>query len=251
MAWYVVRPVAFLIVLVIIAWSAFQAWMRFRTTIGMKRRVPKDVSNLNIPLPERASSRAERIAQLGFTRLGEVQIYPKYGPSPNTTHLFVSQDNVTVCVVTSTIIGFETYFGESRLVVTMYPTGERIRTGPLIADFTESDLDSAYQLHKKHIEGEGLRQGSPAIVASIEDILRLDVIWRPKIGVLFRNFQAIDLLSILMAAYSFSLVTCYSLLGLNPANSRLVGLLLAPAVSIVLIREISVLRILTRLRKAA
>ncbi len=252
----------FLVIIILGAnlWMAWRAFRGLRIAFGTKSRVPKDVSELGNPLPLAISLKAHDLAELGFRKLGEAQLDIPTRPSPETVWVFISSDGTVIAEIAHYLVGFNTYYGDSRLEITYHPTGDRIKSDGLVMDFVETSVQAAYEAHCRRLQAIPQEFGVPTQLISMDDYIRLDIIWRRKLGSrTLRRFIALDIATIGAALYSLAVVSFaalfsdwleYLALGIFPSLQPLLIRLL-PAVLIMGIRMISGTQIAERIRRAS
>jgi hypothetical protein len=240
-------------------WMAWQSFKGLRIAVGTKSRVPSDVSAFGIPVPPSLSPKADELFALGFVKLGEAQLKIPTRSTPETVWVFVHPDRTVIAQLMPILMVFSSYYEDARLEMTFYPTGERIRSENFVADFVETSIQAAYEAHCHRLQDIPQKFGAPTQLTSVDDYIRLNVIWRRILGSrLQRRFLILDIAIIAAALYSVGIVLLavlffdlrdYLATGVFPSVQPLLVLLL-PAVLIMAIRMIFNILIANRVRRA-
>jgi hypothetical protein len=90
---------------------------------GAPKRRPADASHLNLPPPSNSQLTIDRLAALGFQRLGETYTHMPLAMSPGPTWIFIDKPMSTQAEILEINPGtfFTTVFADGAVVETGYP----------------------------------------------------------------------------------------------------------------------------------
>lgn len=119
-----------------------------------------DISDDETPLPENVSTLNEALKRMNFVRLGEARhtIEDKDGIESNVHWYFIGDEGQVICKFMSgrgleshATLLYVTCFSDGGIVVSNHPSGTQIHRHDLIIDYEPSNIESAYQLHRKNV----------------------------------------------------------------------------------------------------
>jgi hypothetical protein len=172
-----------LLLLVQLAPPALRAW---RIYSGVKTRRLADAGPLAIPPPEPVGLRLDELAALGFSRIGERFIQLPGTPIRHEWVVGEESGEAFVVLVPSTVIGtlvaFYSSFADSTWVQTNFPRGSVVDQPTFHASFVNTSLTEALAAHRAQVARLVAGHGSPRVIRTMADTLRMDADFRVHHG---------------------------------------------------------------------
>ncbi len=151
--------------------------------IGAPTRRSKDVTALNLPMPDLAKQIIADLAKFGFSRLGEAQTaLPLF---PVMTEWVLVDAYQTTCAElivrpTGPMIQFTTSFLDGSVVETGSPMAENIEDADFRARRVATDFGDCYKTHREQVADWEPKHGLPKPIATMEEWLAEDALYRQR-----------------------------------------------------------------------
>jgi hypothetical protein len=171
---------------------------------GTPKRRPSDASHLNLPPPGNFQDTIEKIAVLGFHRLGEIYTRMPLSMSPGPTWIFTDGPMTTQAEIVEITPGvfFTSIFYDGSVVETGFPQGENISTTVFLSQTVTTSIDDAYHQHQLSLQEFDKDHGSPQPTQTMDDYLHWDGINRSRHARRkMRRVFIIDLIQVLALLY--------------------------------------------------
>ncbi len=170
--------------------QGFLAWLSIDAYLGVRKRVPIDLSDRRLVPSGKTAELITRLGTLGFHRLGEATIrWPFRNMRP--IWVLVSSDHSIQAETVFNRVVFSTFFGENVLVATNYPNGEHLQTPTYQCRTITTSVEDALSYHRLQVEKFRAKFGPPQEILNMPDYVRWDVMGRIHYGrvVLKRFFR--------------------------------------------------------------
>jgi hypothetical protein len=163
--------------------SALRAW---RIYSGVRTRRLADAGPLVIPPPDPVAQRLVELEALGFSRIGERFLRLPGTPIRHEWVVGEESGEAYVVLVPSTVIGtlvgFYTSFEDSTWVQTNFPRGSVVDRSTFHASFVGTSLTEALAAHRAQVARLVAGHGSPRVIRTMADTLRMDADFRTHHG---------------------------------------------------------------------
>jgi len=168
----------FYIIIWVIGIHSFRAIL---ISFGASKRRVLDISELKPTPPEDLQPNIAALENLGFRRLGEIQIKLPTFSSPIQSWIFISSDSLTRAELAESFskgVEFSTIYSDKASLETTFPMGERINTPDFRSHTIATNIEKAHQHHIQQIIDFGKTHPHPRIIKSMEDYIEWDGIYR-------------------------------------------------------------------------
>ena len=154
------------------------AWRLYVIYRDSPHRQPRDVSNEHRPMPARLTAWAAELKQLGFQRLGEIELaLPAIGlvrgvtrrTERHTAWMFIDPQRATEAAVVERLVEFSSRHTDGSFVETMYPIGERINEPDLVINRVKSSISDAYERHRTVVDARVAEHGALRPILTMAD----------------------------------------------------------------------------------
>jgi hypothetical protein len=161
-------------------------WRSIRTYLTAPHLSSIDVTAQNLPpIPEIAPT-IDRLVELGFHRLGELQIYLSPGKPGLIIWLFVNDERTTAAQIVflnkRVFRAFDSRFGDDSLVTTMqivaYPNLPTIEEWGYRLHHVMTDVEGTYRHHQMQLAEHSRDHGAPLRLETVDDYQRSNEIYR-------------------------------------------------------------------------
>jgi hypothetical protein len=163
--------------------SAIRAW---RIYSGARTRRLADAGPLAIPPPDLVAQRLAELDALGFSRIGERFLQLPGTPIRHEWVVGEPSGETFVALVPSPVMGclvaFYTSFEDSTWVQTNFPRGSVIDRPSFHASFVSTSLTEALAAHRAQVARLVAGHGSPRVIRTMADTLRMDADFRTHHG---------------------------------------------------------------------
>lgn len=165
-------------------------WGVYQNTITSKTREINDISFSHNSPPSTIQEPIQILENLGFERLGEIDVKMPSEPDRSCVWIFVNDDGSIVSDVIALnteqlpyFVGFSTAYHGRKLVETSYPYGENIRDDDYHFVGIGDSLEAAYHYHIRQVGRFSEQYGKPIAMNSMERYMKWDKIWRKNFAI--------------------------------------------------------------------
>lgn len=151
-----------------------------RISFGAGKRRSTDVSGEPHPVPPELTHVLGELGELGFTRLGEVQVMLPGGQTA-LSRIHVSADRTILAELTEgRIVLFTSVFADDAVVETGFPAGESFDGQAFRSHTVVSDLQKAHAHHRSLIDSFRKEHAGPRRIENLRDYLDYEVMYRKR-----------------------------------------------------------------------
>jgi len=171
--WQLALLLPILLLLLTLAMNAWHAYLIYR---DVDKRTPRDVSSERRPMPAEIAEWGRQLRELGFERLGEVEVsVPSVGVivavikrrQQHTAWLFRDRAATTVAEATRELLDLSSRLADGSYVLTMRAVGNRIDEPGLFVSVVPGGPRDTYRHHLINVETRAVSHGPPGTVSSM------------------------------------------------------------------------------------
>ena len=186
-----------------------------RVYFGIRRRRLADGTGMAPPAPAPVAAMAERLAGLGFRRVGErTLVLPGQGrrfewnlaDQPSTTYVSLGP---APSLPGGVLVHFYSAFGDGAFVQTAFPKGASIQRPDFLSGAVVSSPEDTYVEHQRRVSAFSQRHGPPLLNRSMADLLQRDDTYRSRYGgITLRNrvYGYLGMVGLVLVAATLSVV---------------------------------------------
>jgi hypothetical protein len=169
---------------------------------GAKNRRSVDGSSLQLAPPAETKEMITALNSLEFHRLGELPVKLPENKVV-TVWVLVNSDDTIQAETVYDRISFSSFFQEDVLLVTDYPTGERIEIPRYQSHFVAASINDAYRHHLEQLELFTRKYGTPHTIQSMHDYLHWETMGRVHYGdIKLKRFTIVDTVRVAICVYA-------------------------------------------------
>ncbi|MBN2084550.1 MAG: hypothetical protein JW748_04945 [Anaerolineales bacterium] len=155
-------------------------FVTLRISFGAGGRRSQDISAQELPVPPELKHLVGALADLGFSRLGEVQVKIPGGQTA-LSRIYVSADKRIFAELTeSRIVLFTSVFPDDTVVETGFPVGENFNTKVFRSHTVTTGIEQAHQHQLREIKAYRRPHGIPRKIETMEDYRAWEAMYRAK-----------------------------------------------------------------------
>jgi hypothetical protein len=156
-------------------------WETIRISTGAKKRRSTDISGEAAALPPELKFPVETLTQLGFSRLGELQVaVPGGGAVRSRIYISVEKRIIAELAETGNLAVFYSVFPDNAVVETGHPIGENFDARDFRSHTVVGGLEQAYRHQVEQVEDFASGHGAPRVVATMAEYLDLEAMYRGR-----------------------------------------------------------------------
>lgn len=200
-----------LVAIFIITWFlidiGWRGWVGCLTTLGVKKRELKDVSDLHLDPPPKTRENIAFLESMGFQRLGEAQASLPFRKSVNYWVL-VDSANHSQAITVLGWVSFSTIFENNIIVETDFPYGEIVDTPHYQSHTITTSIKDALQYHQQQTNKFSQTYGSPRPTKDMVDYFQWETIARKDYSFLkFRKHLWLSIIRLITFIYGVIIIT--------------------------------------------
>ncbi|GEM_PF-4652830 len=170
-----------LVILYLILYNRGKAgFLTLRISFGAGKRRSEDISAQELPVPPELKHAISALSDLGYSRLGEVQVKIPGGQTARS-RIYVSADKRIFTELTESRIAlFASVFRDDAVVETGFPVGENFNTKNFRSHTVSTDIEKACHHQLQEIKAFRKPHGVPRKIETMEDYLAWEAMYREK-----------------------------------------------------------------------